>query len=508
MTRGDDVCEIDARDVDAEATWVTFDAETSRDEERSNFLSERMTDDDDATAARFDARDGGFDGNGDALDVTRSVRGDSELERVRERLASAEANALRATEALDAERAGRERERRRFTALLRAKGVDDARDASSEDAGEGDGGGWGTRVVSALASEEATVERDALERFVRRARSGEGAREDGGIRMTLADAEAVLEDLKTRDVVLARAKEEATTREALLAKFQAEAESSTRKLRDHDEAHALLTAEIGDLRDALAKTRAESNALAEETTALSEALESAKAEALEWKRAADVLKRMQGGEATAGDARSGDKMLVLELECALEALTTTRAELEDVNARLAATTRRADLAEKREAVAAAALEASESRAKRAAVRGTSTGNTMNREAKERLDRAEVRVAQLQRRLDQIDGEHVAEMQTLQKEHERICLHLKMNRLSQGDATELMRLEIEDVKRESTARAVKERDAYWRGVLEDVERAREAAVAELKRKMEGELVSKNTQLQRFRHDLVQMLKETA
>ena len=158
--------------------------------------------------------------------------------------------------------------------------------------------------MSELASEEETVERDALERFVRRARSGEGAREDGGIRMTLADAEAVLEDLKTRDVVLARAKEEATTREALLAKFQAEAESSTRKLRDHDEAHALLTAEIGDLRDALAKTRAESNALAEETTALSEALESAKAEALEWKRAADVLKRMQGGEATAGDARS------------------------------------------------------------------------------------------------------------------------------------------------------------------------------------------------------------
>ncbi|CEG02085.1 unnamed product [Ostreococcus tauri] len=143
MTRGDDVGELDARDVDAEATWVTFDAETSRDEERSNFLSERMTDDDDATAARFDARDGGFDGNGDALDVTCSVRGDSELERVRERLASAEANALRATEALDAERAGRERERRRFTALLRAKGVDDARDASSEDGGEGDGGGWG-----------------------------------------------------------------------------------------------------------------------------------------------------------------------------------------------------------------------------------------------------------------------------------------------------------------------------------------------------------------------------
>lgn len=496
-------CDRDARDavaalMDADAGWVTF----------GTFERDSARDAGDVTEDFFDAEapegvsvraEGVLDD--DAVDASADSRAETEVrefERTRARLAEAEANALRATSALDAERAARERERIRYEELLRAKGDD-----ASEGSEVGGRAGWGTRVVVALARAEPTPRREALERFVRRARAGEGAREDGALRMTLVDAEALVDELKTQDAVLSAAREEAALREALLAKFQAEAESSALRLRDHDEAHALLTAEIGDLRDALAKSTAECNALAEETTALNEALTNAKAEALEWKNAADVLKRMQGVKLDA-NAKSGDKMLILELECALEALTTTRAELEEANSRLAETTRRAERAEKREAVAAAALEASESRAKHSVMRDTGV-NGVSRDLKERLDRAEVRVAQLQRRLDLTDGEHAEELLRLQREHERLSLNLKMTHLTQNDATELMRLEIADVKREAAERAGQERDEFWRRVLEEEREAHANQMDALKRNIEKELFAKSSKLQRFRQDLVQMLR---
>lgn len=484
------------RVMDADASWVSFGTFENHggeaEDATEDFFGGEATERVDARAVEALGDDGARAGVGTEA---------REFERTRARLAEAEANALRATSALDAERAARERERARYEELLRVKG-DDGSDGSEE----GGRAGWGTRVVAALARAEPTPRREALERFVRRARAGEGAREDGGWKMTLVDAEAILEELKTHDAVLSAAREEAAMREALLAKFQAEAESSALRLRDHDEAHALLTAEIGDLRDALTKSTAESNALAEETTALNEALTNAKAEALEWKRAADVLKRMQGVTVDAS-AKSGDKMLILELECALEALTTTRAELEEVTLRLMETTQRAERAEKREAVAAAALEASESRAKRSVMRDVGA-NGVNRDLKERLERAEVRVAQLQRRLDQMDGEHAEELLRLQREHERLSLNLKTTHLTQNDATELMRLEIADVKREAAERAGQERDEFWQRVLEEEREAHANQMDAIKRNMEKELVTKSSKLQRFRQDLVQMLKETS
>ena len=177
--------------------------------------------------------------------------------------------------------------------------------------------------------------------------------------MTLADAEAVLEDFRTQDAVLEAAKSEATMREALLARLQAETESSARRLRDPDEAHALLTAEIRDLRQALAKSKSQANGLAEETTALNEALTSAKAEELEWNHAAETLKQMRPNDAAVGvgERGTGNQMFVLELECALEALTTPRAELHDVGARPLETQHRAARASTRHPVAAAAIAA-------------------------------------------------------------------------------------------------------------------------------------------------------
>ena len=362
-------------------------------------------------------------------------------------------------------------------------------------------------MVSAYAAAERGGERRALERFVERAREGKTASE-GGVKMTLADAEAVLEDFRTQDAVLEAAKSEATMREALLARLQAETESSARRLRDHDEAHALLTAEISDLRQALAKSKSEANGLAEETTALNEALTSAKAEALEWKNAAETLKQMRPNDAAVGvgEGGTGNKMLVLELECALEALTTTRAELQDVGARLLETQHRAERAEKREAVAAAALEASESRSKTSPSTVSLGSKGAWRELKERLDRAEVRVAQLTRRLEAIGGEHRKELAMLQAEHERLSLNLKMMHLTHDDATEVMRLEIGDATREAAARASAERDEYWRRILDEERECHANQIESVRQDVENELITKNTKLNRIKHDLVQMLKD--
>ena len=272
-------------DGDAGDAGTTREGATARDA-RQAWIS---FGDDDATDATVDARAG----RGDARETDVRAEDVDELARARARLVEAETNALRATSALDAERRRREEERARTRGLiLAAAGCATIETSARDDFGESADAMGGTRMVSAYAAAERGGERRALERFVERAREGKTASE-GGVKMTLADAEAVLEDFRTQDAVLEAAKSEATMREALLARLQAETESSARRLRDHDEAHALLTAEISDLRQALAKSKSEANGLAEETTALNEALTSAKAEALEWKNAAETLKQMR-----------------------------------------------------------------------------------------------------------------------------------------------------------------------------------------------------------------------
>ena len=487
-------------DGDAGDAGTTREGATARDA-RQAWIS---FGDDDATDATVDARAG----RGDARETGDRAEDVDELARARARLVEAETNALRATSALDAERRRREEERARTRGLiLAAAGCATIETSARDDFGESADAMGGTRMVSAYAAAERGGERRALERFVERAREGKTASE-GGVKMTLADAEAVLEDFRTQDAVLEAAKSEATMREALLARLQAETESSARRLRDHDEAHALLTAEISDLRQALAKSKSEANGLAEETTALNEALTSAKAEALEWKNAAETLKQMRPNDAAVGvgEGGTGNKMLVLELECALEALTTTRAELQDVGARLLETQHRAERAEKREAVAAAALEASESRSKTSPSTVSLGSKGASRELKERLDRAEVRVAQLTRRLEAIGGEHRKELAMLQAEHERLSLNLKMMHLTHDDATEVMRLEIGDATREATARASAERDEYWRRILDEERECHANQIESVRQDVENELITKNTKLNRIKHDLVQMLKD--
>ena len=478
--------------------WVSFDA------------GEDVVDvvDDDESAPmppRADAK---------AVSATRAVVDDddassspSETARLRRRLEEAEANALRAMSALDAERGERERERARTRALLRAGGAfasgNDGKDVDDAMTSE-DGAGWGTRMVSAYARAPPAPRRETLERFVRRAREG-GAR-DGGMKMSLADAKALMDDFEVMDAAIAAAKEESVTREAALAAALAEAEAGARRARDHDEAHALLTAEMSDLKEDLKKSKTESNGLAEEIAALNAALESAKTEARDWKSAADALKRARGANAGV-DRGAGDKMLILELECALEALTTTRAELEDVSARLTETSTRAERAEKREAVAAAALEASEWRT-RNSPRGRPVDTSASRELRERMERAEIRVEQLTERLEGIDGEHDAELSSLKREHERLCLNLKMMHLTHDDATEMMRLEIADAKRDAAESAGAERDAYWRRVLHEERECHANQLESVRRDVEEELLTKNSKLQRLKHDLVQILKDTA
>ena len=66
--------------------------------------------------------------------------------------------------------------------------------------------------------------------------------------MSLADAKALMDDFEVMDAAIAAAKEESVTREAALAAALAEAEAGARRARDHDEAHALLTAEMSDLK--------------------------------------------------------------------------------------------------------------------------------------------------------------------------------------------------------------------------------------------------------------------
>ena len=359
-------------------------------------------------------------------------------------------------------------------------------------------------MVGAYARAPPAPSRETLERFVRRAREG-GAR-DGGMKMSLADAKALMDDFEVMDAAIAAAKEESVTREAALAAALAEAEAGARRARDHDEAHALLTAEMNDLKEDLKKSKTESNGLAEEIAALNAALESAKTEARDWKSAADALKRTRGANVGA-DRGAGDKMLILELECALEALTTTRAELEDVSARLTETSTRAERAEKREAVAAAALEASEWRT-RNSPRGRPVDTSASRELRERMERAEIRVEQLTERLEGIDGEHAAELSSLKREHERLCLNLKMMHLTHDDATEMMRLEIADAKRDAAESAGAERDAYWRRVLHEERECHANQLESVRRDVEEELLTKNSKLQRLKHDLVQILKDTA
>ena len=102
------------------------------------------------------------------MSATRAVVDDddasssaSETARLRRRLEKAEANALRAMSALDAERGERERERARTRALLRAGGAfasgNDGKDVDDAMTSE-DGAGWGTRMVSAYARRAAGAE--------------------------------------------------------------------------------------------------------------------------------------------------------------------------------------------------------------------------------------------------------------------------------------------------------------------------------------------------------------
>ena len=201
-------------------------------------------------------------------------------------------------------------------------------------------------------------------------------------------------------------------------------------------------------------------------------------------------------------------MVLLELECALEALTTTRAELEETSARLTETLSRAERAEKREAVAAAALEASEWQTRNAAPRGRPADVRASRELRERMERAEIRVAQLTERLEGIDREHAAELSSLKREHERLCLNVKMARLNQDDAAEMLRVEVADAKRDAAERAGADRDAYWRRVLHEERECHANQLESVRRDVEEELLSKNSKLQRLKHDLVQILKDTA
>jgi len=444
-------------------------------------------------------------------DADAHLASPSDALQTRRRLEDAEANALRAMSALDAERRDRARERARTRALLRAGGAftrDENENENETDESE-DGAGWGTRMVHAYASAPPAPTREALMKFIRRARDGGGG--GGATKMSLVDAEAVMDDFMLMDRAIEKAKEESVSREAVLAELRAEVEAGARRARDHDEAHALLTAEISDLRDALRKSKTESNGLAEEIATLNAALESAKTEALDWKSAAEALKRAArgggvGGAESVGGA--GDKMVLLELECALEALTTTRAELEETSARLTETLSRAERAEKREAVAAAALEASEWQTRNAAPRGRPADARASRELRERMERAEIRVAQLTERLEGIDGEHAAELSSLKREHERLCLNVKMARLNQDDAAEMLRVEVADAKRDAAERAAAERDAYWRRVLHEERECHANQLESVRRDVEEELLSKNSKLQRLKHDLVQILKDTA
>ena len=125
-----------------------------------------------------------------------------------------------------------------------------------------------------------------------------------------------------------------------------------------------------------------------------------------------------------------------------------------------------------------------------------------------MERAEIRVEQLTERLEGIDGEHDAELSSLKREHERLCLNLKMMHLTHDEATEMMRLEIADVKRDAAESAGAERDAYWRQVLHEERECHANQLESVRRDVEEELLTKNSKLQRLKHDLVQILKDTA
>ena len=428
----------------------------------------------------------------------------AENARLRERLASEEANALRATSALDVERAARAEERARFLALVRAAAPEDDRydiDSSSR----------ATSVVFAYASAEKTPTQRAIARFVARGASGASSHRDGGLRITFAEAEAVCEDFAVQDTILHAARSEALRRDAMLAQYQAEVESCARKARDHDEAHALLVAEVEDLRAALAQSKSEANALASEVTTANEALANAAYEAEEWKRTAAALKGLARESNDFDDvgARDGasNHILVLELECALEALTTTRSELNDVKFRLQEATSRAERAEKLEAVAAAALEASQANATSSARQTPRVATSeSSRELRERLDRAEVRVAQLTKRLEAIDDDHAIEMERLRNEHERLCLNLKMMHLSNDDATEMMRLEIEDAKRDVAERVTMERDEFWQRTVKEIQQVHLNQLDSLKSKAGDELLVKEKNLAKMKTQLVRLLEE--
>jgi len=491
--RGDSADALDDAFEDGPNEWVSFDDAGDDDAQQNH----RADADADADAARVSSPPPTHDAH---------LTSPSDAREMRRRLEDAEANALRAMSALDAERRDRARERARTRALLRAGGAFSG-DGHEENERE-DGAGWGTRMVHAYASAPPAPTREALTKFIRRARDGGGG---ATTKMSLADAEAVMDDFMLMDGAIEKAREESVRREAVLAELRAEVEAGARRARDHDEAHALLTAEIADLRDALRQSKTESNGLAEEITTLNAALESAKMESRDWKSAAEALKRAArggrvGGAESVGGA--GDKMVLLELECALEALTTTRAELEETSARLTETLSRAERAEKREAVAAAALEASEWQTRNAASRGRPADARASRELRERMERAEIRVAQLTERLEGIDGEHAAELSSLKREHERLCLNVKMARLNQDDAAEMLRVEVADAKRDAAERAGAERDAYWRRVLHEERECHANQLESVRRDVEEELLSKNSKLQRLKHDLVQILKDTA
>ena len=172
----DDDVDFDGGDGAEACEWVPFDAPSLA----------RIDDADDADAdanAADDASDDSLISLGTSsptpLDKARA-----ENARLRERLASEEANALRATSALDVERAARAEERARFLALVRAAAPEDDRydiDSSSR----------ATSVVFAYTSAEKTPTQRAIERFVTRGASGASSHRDGGLRMTFAEAEAV-----------------------------------------------------------------------------------------------------------------------------------------------------------------------------------------------------------------------------------------------------------------------------------------------------------------------------
>ena len=79
-------------------------------------------------------------------------------------------------------------------------------------------------------------------------------------------------------------------------------------------------------------------------------------------------------------------------------------------------------------------------------------------------------------------------------------------LSNDDATEMMRLEIEDAKRDVAERVTMERDEFWQRTVKEIQQVHINQLDSLKSKAGDELLVKEKNLAKMKTQLVRLLEE--